>query len=295
MTLKKKETLICYAFLSPAIICYIALIAYPIFMSGYLSFTKWNFLSGASNIKWIGMANYARLFSRDRSFAVALKNTVLYTVTTVPFTIFLSLALATALNGKMHLAKFFRVCFFIPYICSMVALGAVFKFLFRTDGPVNNILTRFFGVSQPPMWFTDMSLSRVPIICVVIYAGVGFCMIVYMAALGGISRSLYEAAEIDGATPMQRFFKITLPMISPTTFYLIIVRTISAFQIFASVNIMTGGGKSRGSVSLVVLIYEDAFKSYDFGYASAEAWVLVVIILVVTAVQFMGQKKWVHY
>lgn len=292
---RTKETLSCYAFLAPAIIVFIAMIAYPVIMSGYLSFTEWNFLSGVDNIEFVGLKNYIRLFTRDRSFSTALYNTVLYAVTTVPISVFLALVLAVALQDNVYLGKFFRVCFFIPYICSMVALGAVFKFLFRTDGPVNMILTNFFGMSKAPLWFTDLQLSRIPVICVVIYAGIGFSLIVYMAALGGVPRNLYEAAEIDGVNRWQRFFKITIPMISPTTFYLVVVRIISAFQIFASVNIMTGGGKSKGSVSLVTLIYEDAFKSYDFGYASAESWILVLIILLVTLVQFIGQKKWVHY
>ena len=128
-----------------------------------------------------------------------------------------------------------------------------------------------------------------------VYSGIGFCLIVYIAALKGVSQDLYEAASIDGASPIRQFFSVTLPVISPTTFYLVIVRLIHAFQVFAAINIIADGGKSAGNVSLVVLIYEEAFKKYNFGYASAASWVLVAFILLVTAVNFSLQKKWVHY
>lgn len=128
-----------------------------------------------------------------------------------------------------------------------------------------------------------------------VYSGIGFCLIVYIAALKGVSQDLYEAASIDGASPIRQFFSVTLPVISPTTFYLVIVRLINAFQVFAAINIIADGGKSAGNVSLVVLIYEEAFKKYNFGYASAASWVLVAFILLVTAANFSLQKKWVHY
>ena len=128
-----------------------------------------------------------------------------------------------------------------------------------------------------------------------VYSGIGFCLIVYIAALKNVSAELYEAARVDGASPWKQFFAITVPLISPTTFYLLIVRLINAFQVFAAINIISDGGKSSGSVSLVVLVYEEAFKNYNFGYASAEAWILVLFILAVTLINFRFQKKWVHY
>ncbi len=292
---KQRETLTGYAFLSPALIIYIALVAFPVIMSLFLAFTKWNFLSGLSGIKWVVFNNFTKMFTKDHSFSTALVNTMVYAVTTVPVSIFMGLTLAHVLNGKIYGNKLFRIAFFVPYISNIVALGAVFKFLFSTDGPINNILVNWFHVEKVPQWLSSPSLSRIPVICLMVYAGVGFCLIIYMAALRGVPKELYEASEIDGASPVKQFFSITIPAISPTTFYLIVVRMIAALQVFAPVNIITGGGKSSGSVSLVVLIYEEAFKNYSFGYASAEAWVLVLFILIVTLVQFWGQKKWVNY
>ena len=174
----------------------------------------------------------------------------------------------------------------------MVALAAVFRFLFRSDGPINLLLTQVFGVAEVPKWLTDTSLCKIPIISVMIYAGIGFSLIVYMAALQNVPKELYEAAAVDGASRFRQFVKITLPMLSPTTFYLCIVRLIAAFKAFSAINIM---GSSSNAPSMVTEIYSNAFNSYKFSYASAEAWVLVAVILIVTLLQFWGQRKWVHY
>ena len=290
---KLRQTLTGYAFLAPALIIFITLVAVPILVSLGLAFTKWNFFSGIDGLKFVGLRNFDKLFTSDRNFKTALINTIIYAVTTVPVTIFLALVLAHVLNGKVFAERFFRLSFFIPYISNLVALGAVFKFLFRSDGPINQILTK---VGLEPMdWLASPALNKIPIICVMIYSGIGFCLIIYIAAMKNVSKELYEAAAIDGASPTRQFFSVTLPMISPTTFYLLIVRLINAFQVFAVINIISDGGKSAGSVSMVVLIYEEAFKNYNFGYASAEAWVLVVFILIITLINFSVQKKWVHY
>lgn len=289
---KKRETLAGWLFLAPALVVFLTLVIIPIFMSLILSFVDWNFLSGISGLKWCGLENFNKLFTVDRKFMLAFTNTLLYAVVTVPISILIALIFAYLLNDKVYLKKFNRMCFFIPYISSMVALTAVFHFLFRSDGPINAILTQVFGVTEVPNWLISTELSKIPISCVVIYAGVGFSLIVYMAALQNVPQELYEAATIDGANGFLKFFKITFPLISPTTFYLCIVRLIAAFKIFTAINAM---GMSDTAPSLVTEVYRNAFISYDFGYANAESWVLVVIILIVTLVQFWGQKKWVHY
>lgn len=292
---KTKQTLTGYAFLAPALVIFVTLVAIPVMISFFLSFTKWNYFSGLDGLKFVGFDNFVRLFTKDRSFKTALLNTVVYAVATVPVTVVAALFLAHMINGRVYLQKFYRFAFFVPYISNMVALGAIFKFLFRSDGPVNAILSGVFHMDPLPNWLVSPSLSRIPVICVMIYSGIGFCLIVYIAAIKNVPRHLYEAAQIDGASPVRRFFSITVPMVSPTTFYLIVVRMISAFQVFAAINIISDGGKNAGSTSLVVLLYEEAFKSYNFGYASAVSWVLVVFILAVTLLNFNFQKKWVHY
>ena len=295
MKRKTKNNIAGYCFLAPALIIFLLMVALPVVLSLGLAFTKWNFFSGMEGIKFVGFDNFIKLFTKDRSFKGALLNTFVYAIATVPVTVFISLILAHVLNGKVYGQRFFRLAFFIPYISNMVALGAIFKFLFRSDGPVNAILTNCFHVEKVPGWLSDSELTRIPIICVMVYAGIGFCLIVYIAALKNVPADLYEASAIDGASPVKQFFKITVPMISPTTFYLLVVRLISAFQIFAAINIISDGGKNSGSVSLVVMIYDEAFKQYNFGYASAIAWVLVVFILAITLINFKAQKHWVHY
>ena len=248
---KTKLTLTGYAFLAPALIIFVCMVLIPVIISIGLAFTKWNFFSGIDGLKFVGLRNFDKLFTSDRSFKTALINTVVYAVTTVPTTVILALVLAYMVNGKVHMQRFFRLAFFVPYISNMVALGAIFKFLFRTDGPINQVLSNFFGVQAVPDWLVSSDLCRIPIVCVMIYSGIGFCLIVYIAALKNVPTELYEAARVDGASTLRQFFAITVPMISPTTFYLLVVRMISAFQIFAAINIISDGGKSSGSVSLV--------------------------------------------
>ncbi|WP_215696333.1 sugar ABC transporter permease [Clostridium sp. MCC353] len=291
---KKKENLMGYAFIAPALIAFLTLVAFPFFFSIFLSFTEWNFLSGLDGIKWVGLENFKDL-GKDRLFKQAMINTFVYSVTTVPVSIIIALVLAYSLNGRVFFKRTLRLCFFIPYISSAVALAAVFKFLFREEGVINTVLMNLHMVSQPIKWLTDSSLCRYPIIILLIWSAIGYELIIYMAAIQNVPVNLYEASEIDGASSWQKFWKITFPMISPTTFYLVIVRLIASFKVFSAINIMTTGTSAKGNTSMVTVIYSDAFGSYKFGYASAEAVVLFAIILAVTLFNFWGQKKWVHY
>ena len=212
----------------------------------------------------------------------------------MPTSILLALVLAYILNNKVYCRKLLRMAFFIPYISSAVALAAVFKFMFRDDVVIISILLAL-GIKNPPQWFVSLQLNKIPIIVMVVWTAVGYELVIYMSALQSVPTSLYEAADIDRATGMQKFFYITLPMVSPTTFYLVIVRMIAVFKIFSSVNIMTMGSPSYANTSMVVEIYGNAFGSYKFGYAAAQSMVLFVLILVITLLNFWGQKKWVHY
>lgn len=291
---KKKENLIAYAFLSPTILTFVLFIAFPVCFSLFLSFTEWNFLSGFEGIKWVGLSNFIKLLG-DKTFRYAISNTIVYTVATVPVSIIIAMVLAYLLNGKIYFKKTIRTFFFIPYISNAVALAAVFKVLFRENGPINMMLLSSGLVKGLPRWFADASINKIPIIIFLIWTSIGYELVIYMAALQNISPSYYEAAEIDGANSFYRFTKITLPLLSPTTFYLMIVRFIAVFKLFTAVQIMTFGTPARSNTSIVVRIYEDAFSSYKFGYASAEAMILFAIILIITLINFWGQKKWVHY
>lgn len=191
-----------WLFMAPAMVIFLTLVVFAIIASFFLAFTEWNFLSGLKGIKFVAFDNFIKLFTRDRKFKMALGNTILYAVTVAPISILLALVFAYMINDKVYFKKFNRLCFFVPYISSMVALAAVFRFLFRSDGPINLILTTF-GVQEVPKWLTNSTLCKIPIICVMVYAGIGFNLIVYMAALQNVPRELYEAAEVDGASQGQ--------------------------------------------------------------------------------------------
>jgi len=298
--LQAKENISGYAFVAPALICFILFMAFPFFLTLILSFFDFNFLKVkklahiAKYVKFCGLDNFIAMF-KDRRFVQAIINTAVYTVTTVPATIILGLALAYVMHENIYCKKLLRLAFFIPYISSVVALGAVFKFLFREDGIINNVLIALNFASEPIKWTVDPAVSKIPIILLVTWSSLGYVLIIYMAAIENVPRSLYEAATIDGASTFTQFIKITVPLISPTTFYLIIVRMISVFKIFSSVNVFTMGSSIASNTSIVQEIYSSAFSQYEHGYASAQSVVLLAIILIITAIQFWGQKKWVHY
>ena len=289
-----------YAFVAPALICFILFMAFPFFLTLILSFFDFNFLKVkklahlAKYMKFCGFENFVDM-AKDRRFIQSIINTAIYTVATVPASIVIGLALAYVMHGNIYGKKLLRLAFFIPYISSIVALGAVFKFLFREDGIVNNVLLTLNLASEPIKWSVDPAVSKIPIILLSIWSSLGYVLIIYMAAIENVPKTLYEAASIDGASSLTQFIKITVPLISPTTFYLIIVRMIAVFKIFSSVNVFTMGSSITSNTSIVQEIYSSAFTSYEHGYASAQSVVLLVIILIITAINFWGQKKWVHY
>lgn len=295
MNRRMKENIAGYAFVTPALLVFLTFVAVPFLSSLLLSLTEWNFLSGLSGIKFVGTKNFVRLFTKDKDFKHAIVNTFIYSITTVPTSIAVALILAYILNGNVKGKKILRLAFFIPYISSTVALAAVFKFMFRDDGVVNSILIDIFGFKEGLKWLADGALNRIPIILLIIWTSIGYCLIIYMAALQNVPRELLEASELDGAVGFRQFVHVTFPLISPTTFYLVVVRLIASFKVFASINIMTMGSSARQTTSLVNEIYGKAFSSYKFGYASAEAVILFLIILAITRINFWAQKKWVHY
>lgn len=212
-------------------------------------------------------------------------------MTVIP-TLILALLLAVLLNNKLKGVAIFRTAFYFPYIASIVAVGAVWNMLFQPDfGPVNEIL-KFIGIGNPPRWVVDKNWAMVAVAIVSVWKYMGYYMIVYLAALQGISSSLYEAASIDGANGWQKLWRITVPMLTPTTFFVMIMLTIQCFKVFDLVYVMTGGGPGNATKTLVNYIYEKAFTSWEFGPASAGAIVLFVIVLVITLIQFSGEKKW---
>ena len=203
--------------------------------------------------------------------------------------------LALAVNTGIKGSGFFKTMFFFPTITSMVAVGIVWGIIFNPyTGPLNQILEAI-GIQNPPMWLASSKTALLSIMIVAIWKQAGYYMVILLAGLQSIPQQLYEAAQIDGAGAIKRFFNVTLPMLSPTMFMVLILNIISSFQVFDLINIMTEGGPGRSTNVLVYRIYQEGFQQLKFGYASAMAYFLFLIVLIVTLIQFRGQKKWVTY
>lgn len=286
---KLRNTLTGYAFILPNLIGYTIFVFIPVIFSFILSVMSWD--GSQRPMEFVGLANFVKIFG-DRIFRGTLLHTISYALMTVPPTLILALLLAVLLNSKIKGVAIFRTAFYFPYIASIVAVGAVWNMLFQPDiGPVNEIL-RSIGIQNPPRWVVDKDWAMVAVSIVSVWKYMGYYMIVYLAALQGISHSLYEAASIDGANGWQKLLYVTIPMLTPTTFFVLIMLTIQCFKVFDLVYVMTGGGPGNATKTLVNYIYERAFTSWEFGPASAGAIVLFAIVLVITLIQFNGEKKW---
>lgn len=299
--LEKRNTLIAYSFLAPNFLGFIIFTMIPVIFSIVLSFFNWG---GGSAITWAGLDNFRFIF-KDFSFTssnlgITLKNTVYYTVATVPLTIAFSLGLALVLNKAVKGAKFFRTVFFFPYVASLVAICVCWNFLLMKTGPVNQMLNSL-GLNMTKSWTSSRDLAIWAIIIVSVWRNAGYYMVMYLAGLQGVPAELYEAATVDGANGWQKFRKITMPMLTSTTFFVSIMMIISCFKIYDVVAIMTQGGPGRSTKMLVTYIFELSFggegiaTSAQYGVASAVSMVLLAIVLLVTVIQFRAEKKWVNY
>ncbi|EYT94752.1 sugar ABC transporter permease [Enterococcus mundtii] len=283
LKLKRKNTLIAWSFIAPNFIGFLIFTLVPVVFSLILAFMKWD---SFSTPEFVGLQNFTRMLSDD-TFWISLKNTFLYTISVVPLTLICSLGLAILLNQKIKGVKFFRTAFFFPYVTSLVAIAVVWSMLFHpTMGPINQFLR--VVIENPPGWLSSSDWALTAIIIVSVWRGMGYYMILYLAGLQGISKELYEAAAMDGANKWKQFSHITVPALRPTTFFVTIMLVINCFKIFDLVQVMTDGGPGRATNVLVYQVYSEAFVKFNFGYASAIAMVLFVIVLVITVIQF----KW---
>lgn len=267
-----RNNLIGYSFIIPNLVGYSIFVFIPVIFSFVLSVMKWD--GSQAPMQFVGLANFVEIFG-DRVFRGSFVHTVQYAVMTVPFTLILSLLLAVLLNSKIKGVAIFRTAFYFPYIASIVAVGAVWNMLFQPDfGPVNEML-KAIGVAEPPRWVVSTDWAMVAVSIVSIWKYMGYYMIVYLAALQGISSSLYEAAQIDGANGWQRLLYITIPMLTPTTFFVLIMLTIQCFKVFDLVYVMTGGGPNHASEVPATLMYDNLFVKCKYGYGSAQAFFIV--------------------
>lgn len=268
-----------YLFIAPSVILYTVFMFIPIFRTIGMSFTDYNL--SASN--FIGLQNYINL-SRDIVFLKALKNTLIYTVLALVPTMVLGLVLALLINKKFRGRALFRAVFYMPNIVSLVAASLAWMYLFAEVG-IFNMLLKKLGMSTVH-WLTDPGIALICVVVVSLWTSGGHNMLLFLSGLQGIPTHLYEAASIDGANGWQQFWKITIPQLAPTTFFVFVMTCIASFQVFGQVYMMTNGGPDNATTTLAHQIYLNAFQYYKMGYASAMAVVLLVIILVITAVNF---------
>ncbi|WP_083676530.1 sugar ABC transporter permease [Paenibacillus sp. FSL H8-0548] len=288
-----QDTLAGYLFIAPMLIVATVLTIIPILLSGIISFTDWNFIAGLKSINFIGFANYIKMFS-DENFLRSLANNFLL-IFVIPVSLFISLILAVLINKATYFKSFFKVIYFMPFISSFVAVAVLWRVLFHpTSGPINSFLMSI-GINHPPAWLADPNFSLLSVMIIMVWAGIGFEMIIFMAGLQNIPSDLYEAADIDGASKIRQFFTVTIPLLSPTTFFLLITGIVGSFKVFDLIMILTNGGPAGSTSVIVFYLYEVAFIQLKSGYASAIGIALLLLILAITVIQWIGQKKWVNY
>jgi multiple sugar transport system permease protein len=280
-----------WLFLAPTLLGLAILSAGPIVAALGISFTKWDLLTAP---KFIGLDNFAALLN-DKRFLTAVKNTTFYVVTSVPLGLVLGLGLALALNQRLRGISWIRTAYFLPVVTSTVAISLVWSWIYSPDsGPLNNFLG-IFGIPAQK-WITDPFWAMPSIVVMSVWQGLGITVIIFLAGLQAIPEEYYDAAAVDGAGAWARFRNVTLPLLTPSIFFTGILALIDSFQVFDQVYVLARPGRpTDATVTLVYMIYENGFQNFKMGYAAAAAWVLFLIVAVLTVIYFRLQNRWVHY
>jgi multiple sugar transport system permease protein len=277
-------------FLLPSLIGLLMFNLLPILSSAYISFTDWDLLTDA---KWVGLQNYRDVFTEEKSLN-AIGNTFKFITGYLPLILILGVLLAVLLNRKIKGLKFYRAAVFVPVITSWVAVSIIWRWLLNGQSGLFNYLLSLVHI-QGPVWLQDFFWAMPSIIAVSVWKDLGYVTIILLAGLQEVPEEYYEAAEIDGATPLQQLVHISIPMLTPALFFVVIISMINSFQLFDQVMVMTGGGPAGSTSTMVEQIFKNAFKSNRMGFAPAQSWVLFALIFVVTLVQNQWQKRWVTY
>lgn len=287
---KAKKNITILSFLLPSILAFSVFSVFSISFSFFLSFTDWDILT---TFNFVGLNNYSDIL-RSEEFWRVLKNTLYYMLLYIPLIIVFSIVVAMLLNVKSKATNIFRTIFFIPVLTSWVAAAMLWRWLLSPYyGPINAIF-QFFGI-YGPNWLYDSKWAMPAIVLASLWKDVGYFGLIFLSGLQAIDPCYYEAAEIDGASAIQKFFRITFPLLSPSVFFVLIITSINSFQLFPQVMIMTQGGPFGSTEVFMERIYSYAFKYYEMGYASAYSWILFVFIFLFTIIQWVFQKRWVHY
>lgn len=296
--LKQREALWGYLFALPLLLGFLIFQLGPMLASIGISLTDWDILSDAT---FVGVDNYVKALTDDRLVPIAFTNTVAL-MAGIPVGMALSLMLALAMNQKIRGMAAFRTIYFLPVISSVVAVAILWRWIFNPDFGLMNVFLNLLGI-EGPLWLGSEDWSKPALILMGIWGGLGFNMLLYLAALQGVPRELLEAATIDGANWWQRFRYITWSFITPTTFFILITSIIGTFQTFAQIHLMTrtqgptsiGGGPRWSTLTVVYYLWLNAFQYYDMGYAAALAWILGIVIMILTIIQFGVARRWVFY
>jgi multiple sugar transport system permease protein len=284
--LLQKDGAWAFLLLLPNLLGFLAFTLIPVFASFFLSFTAWDMLTP---IQWVGLKNYVDLW-KDETFIKVFWNTLYFSGVSVPLGIVISLFLAVALD-RIGMKKFYRAAYFLPVVSSMVAIAVVWQFIYNPEYGLLNYALSWFGIRGPD-WLTSTVWAMPAVIITSVWKNLGFNMLIFLAGLQGISDDYYEAADLDGARWYQKFVFITVPLLSPTTFFVTVMSFIASFQVFDTIFLMTQGGPARSTSVIVHYLYEHGFKYFNMGYASAMAYVLFFMMFLITMVQFWRQRKW---
>lgn len=290
-SLQKRENFSGYCFIMPWLLGFFIFTLIPMIFSAVLSLCEWDIVTGLSTIKFVGIDNYKNLFA-DAKFWQSLKVTFKFCIITIPCYQLISLLIAFLLTLDIKGMKIFRLVYFLPSIIPTIAATMIWTRIFAQDGILNKGLA-IFGI-KGPAWLTDKNTALYALMIMGIW-GIGNTMIIYLSGLQSVSEELKEAAKIDGARGYQVFMKITIPMISPTIFFNVVMAVIGSFQYFTQAYVMTEGGPLGSTLFYNLYLYQKAYKDYAMGYASAMAWVMFVIIMILTAFVIKSSSFWVYY
>ena len=291
-TLQQREAITGYLFLLPNMIGFLVFTAFAVVASAAISLTSWDLLSDP---EFVGFANYVELFTDDPLFRTVLWNTFYFTVVSVPASTILALGLALILNSGLRAIPLFRTAYFLPVITATVVVALIWRWFYNPDFGILNYVLYRLGVGVPPNWLASRQWAMPSVIILSVWKQVGYNMVIFVAGLQSIPASLYEAAATDGAGGWQRFRHITLPLLTPTTFFVLVISIIGSLQVFDAVLVLTDGGPANATRTMVYHIWEEAFVFLNMGYAAAVAWILFFLVFLVTILQWKLQQRWVHY
>jgi multiple sugar transport system permease protein len=278
-----------YLFISPGLLLFAVFTFFALILTLYLTFHRWSIIE--PDKPFIGFDNYRRLID-DESFHRAAINTIYFTGASVPFTMLIGLGIALLLNQPLWGRSIFRTIYFLPIVTPFVVVSIVWKWLYQPDyGLFNFYLLKTHLIDQPLLWLSDQELAMPAVIMMSIWGGIGYSMIIYLAGLQAVPQELYDAAAVDGAGPWARLRYITIPMLRPTTLFLLIIGVIGSFQVFTQIFIMTSGGPVERTTTMVYFIYRTAFINFDMGYASMLAYALFVMLLVFTGINLRLNRQ----